>query len=39
MSLSKIVEDYINACPAVRDSLLSGLINYSKLSRRIIDQA
>jgi len=35
MNITRIVEEYINSNPAARDALLSGLINYSKLSRQI----
>ena len=38
MNITKTVESYINSNPVTRNALLEGMINYSKLSRKIIKE-
>ena len=37
MSISKSAQQYLTENPSIKDSLQKGLINYSKLSRQIIN--
>jgi hypothetical protein len=39
MSISKQVRDYVNNHPQIKNCLKAGIINYSSLSRRILEDA
>jgi len=37
-SITKVAEEYVNSSPSIKEALKNGLVNYSKLSRKIINE-